>query len=32
MFENKQDLPLLKHSKLVVSVAKDKFHFEFDND
>ena len=32
MFENKQDLPLLKHSKLVVSVAKDKLHFEFDND
>lgn len=32
MFVNKQDLSSFKGAKIVVSVAKDKLHFEFDND
>lgn len=32
MFENKQDLSSFKGAKIVVSVSKDKLHFEFDND
>lgn len=32
MFENKQDLSSFKGARIVVSVAKDKLHFEFDND
>lgn len=32
MFENKQDLSSFKGAKIVVGVAKDKLHFEFDND
>ena len=32
MFENKQDLSSFKGAKIIVSVAKDKLHFEFDND
>lgn len=32
MFENKQDLSSFKGAKIVADVAKDKLHFEFDND
>ena len=32
MFENKQDLSSFKGAKIIVGVAKDKLHFEFDND
>ncbi|MCH5157802.1 MAG: ATP-dependent Clp protease ATP-binding subunit [Clostridiales bacterium] len=32
MFENKQDLLSFRGAKIVVSVVKDKLHFEFDND
>lgn len=31
MFENKQDLSSFKGAKIVVSVSKDKLHFEFDD-